>query len=179
MTRILTLSLAIAISFSAFSQNTQTSKTTTTPKATPAAKTSNAATGKTCEERNLMFREKIGTLSAALVYNTYLGIGAITDGYVSKAYDEARVNELFDEQKSLIANVDAEMNKMITEKALDSQDDIEYTKDVSAILKGLTKQINAFQAYLKDKSETRTTAYDTQRKENWAKISELLGLQSN
>ena len=157
MNRILTLLLAIAFNISAFSQSTTT---------------------KTCEQRAVKLRESIGTISAGLIYNTYLALGAISDAYVYKGYSVEKINMLFDEQKAFLARIDGAVSKLVTDQSLTDPDDVHYVQDISSILKGLQKQMEYFQDYLKDKTAARTTTYDNQRKKNWDKIARLMDIKN-
>lgn len=155
MQRILTLFLILSISISSFAQST------TTPP---------------CDQRETKLRVALGASAAALTYNTYLVVGAISDNYVSKGYTEEKVKSIYDEQKSLLDNVDIQFNKLITDKALIDKDDIYFISEVSSIIKGLKRQMDLFQEYAKDKSDARITTYDNQRKKNWDKIARLLDI---
>lgn len=160
MQRFATLTVLLMLSIGCFSQSGSSTTTTT----------------KTCDERDLKLREALGSSSAVIVYNTYLAIGSICDNYVYKGYDEKKVNELFDEQKELLGTIDNVFNKLLDEKILVKKDDVAYTQELSSVLKGLKRQMELFQEYMKDKTDARTTTYDNQRKKNWDKIARLIGI---
>ncbi len=129
----------------------------------------------TCEEREKKLLGGLGSFSAAMVYNTYLAIGSISDNYVNKGYDEAKVNALLEEQKNLLDRLVKVLEDLKKDKTLDA-DDSAYTDNLASILKGLKKQSQQALDYVKDKKDTTAIAYDITRKKNWKEISLLLGL---
>ena len=156
MQRITTLLLALMIGICSFSQ------TSSTP---------------SCETRETKLLGSYGILSGAMTYNTYLTIGAITDCYVAKGYDDAKVKSLFDEQKTLLSNIIDDLDNLIKEKTLTDKDDIYYAQGMSNVLKGLKKQIDYFLDYTKDKTSARIATFESQRKKNWDNISKLLDIK--
>ena len=117
-----------------------------------------------------------GTCSVAL-YNTYITIGAIADGYVSDTYDAERVQSLMDEQISMIASLSG---MMITCKNDDtgslSADDKDYIADVITCLDYLKGEAEGLRDVALTGSDEASAAYDTNRDLAWSLIEELLGL---
>ena len=120
MQRIFTLLAILAISFNTFAQTKTTSASSTT---------------QTCEQRESRLLSSYGTISAVAVYNTYITVGGITDLWTAKAYEDERVKTLFDEQKSMLTTLSDDLDKLVRDKALKSQDDIYYIQELNKIVK--------------------------------------------
>jgi hypothetical protein len=117
-----------------------------------------------------------GTVSIAL-YNTYLCVGAIADGYVNESYDDARVKELMNEQVTMLGVLTTEMKKALTvDKSGLSEDDRSLISDVIICLDYLKNEAQGLHDYANDGSETSQEKYNSNRDLAWGKIEDLLGL---
>lgn len=130
----------------------------------------------TDEQKETKKLEVMGGLSAGYMYNTYITVGAVADAFVSEHYDKERTIALMQEQVSMIGSVAKMMQEMLDIKALKSQSDIDYTKEVIVVLKGLSLQAQYVIDVAEKKAGDPTSKYDKQRLSNWSKISALLGI---
>lgn len=120
--------------------------------------------------------EVMGGLCAGYMYNTYITVGAVADAFVSEQYDKDRSVELMKEQIAMIGSIVKMMQDMLDMKALKSQSDIDYTKEVIVVLKGLSQQAQYVIDFAEKKTTDANSKYDKQRLSNWSKISKLLGI---
>jgi hypothetical protein len=131
----------------------------------------------TCEEREDKLLGALGGLSAAYLYNTYAAIGAICDGYSSDTYSQSEAEQMLDSQKKLAENLLVLVNELLEEKIITEKSDQDFMRTSITIFNGLKAQAQNFQDYMKNKSDRRKEAYDEQRRENWKKISKLMGIK--
>ncbi|NCT73537.1 MAG: hypothetical protein GXC78_03330 [Chitinophagaceae bacterium] len=128
------------------------------------------------EQKETKKLEVMGGLCAGYMYNTYITVGAVADAFVSEQYDKARSIELMKEQIGMIGSIVKMMQDMLDMKALKAQSDIDYTKEVIVVLKGLSQQAQYVIDFAEKKTDDASAKYDKQRLSNWSKISKLLGL---
>lgn len=126
---------------------------------------------------NTKVMESFGGTASVAMYNTYVSIGAIADGYVNESYDAERVKELMAEQVTMMTNLIAQMkDALAAEKSGLSADDRLYMNDMILCLGYLKDEAQGLQDYATDGAETSQQKYDTNRNLAWAKIEDLLGL---
>lgn len=130
----------------------------------------------TDEQKETKKLEVMGGLCAGYMYNTYITVGAVADAFVSEQYDKDRTIALMQEQVGMIGSIVKMMQSMLDMKALKSQSDIDYTKEVIVVLKGLSQQAQYVIDIVEKKTTDANSKYDKQRLSNWSKISTLLGL---
>jgi len=119
--------------------------------------------------------ESIGVLSAVTVYNTYLAIGAVADGY-GAAYDAEYAITLMEEQKNLLANTIAQLDVLLKSDYLDASDK-EFVKQISECINYLKMEAETMSKYVSSESEADLDAYNFYRDRAWAMIEDLLGLK--
>jgi len=128
--------------------------------------------------------ESIGVLSAVTVYNTYLAIGAVADGY-GAAYDAEYAITLMEEQKNLLANTIAQLDVLLKSDYLDASDK-EFVKQISECINylkmeaetmSLKMEAETMSKYVSSESEADLDAYNFYRDRAWAMIEDLLGLK--
>ena len=126
---------------------------------------------------NTKVMESFGGTASVALYNTYLTIGAIADGYVNETYDADRVSDLMAEQVSMITTLITQMkDAMAVEKSGLSKDDREYMADMVVCLDYLKNEAQGLQDYAKDGLDASQQKYNTNRDLAWAKIEDLLGI---
>ena len=121
--------------------------------------------------------ESLGMLSGLAVYNTYVAIGAIGDGYESEAYDGETVVALMDEQKAVLTTIINDYDELLASGFITAEDDKAFvadTKEICSILKTMADHLSA---YTRDKSETNSTAFQSARESAWNKIAVLLDIE--
>lgn len=118
--------------------------------------------------------ESIGVLSAVTIYNTYLAIGAVADGY-GTAYEDDYVVSLMEEQKSLLANTIDQLNLLTASDYLDTNDK-EFVKQTTDCLNYLKMEAEAMSKYVGSKTQADLDSYNFYRDRAWNMIEDLLGL---
>jgi hypothetical protein len=131
----------------------------------------------TCEQKLDKLLESTGSLSAALLYNTYGLIGSISDGFSHEGYDAKTVVDLLDFQNRLLDNLTKVFDGLISENYLANQSDRDFANSAINILKGLKKQSQLMQDYTKNQTIKIQQDYEAQRTKNWKDISALTGIK--
>lgn len=120
--------------------------------------------------------EAFGATSSLAVYNTYITIGTIADGYVGETYDAEYTIDLMDEQITMISTVVDYIDKILNDsKSGVSADDKDYLREMKACLNDLYDEAEGLKEYATD-NNSGTDKYNAARDAAWAKIEELLGL---
>lgn len=125
-----------------------------------------------------MVLEGFGSVSAIAIYNTYITIGALADGFVTETYDADYVSGLMSEQIGMINAISESLEKCVYDKsegALDALDK-EYLSDFIVCLELLKKEAEGFKDYATTDSESALEKYNANRDLAWKKIEELLDL---
>lgn len=131
----------------------------------------------TCEQRESKLLETLGSFSAAFLYNSYGMIGGVADGYGTNTYTTQKVNELMDEQATLIDNLVKVLNDLKSGGFLKDKQDVDYVNTANSILNGLKRQTALIKSYVASKSDQNWNSYDEQRKKNWKDIAKLMGIE--
>ncbi len=130
-----------------------------------------------CEERETKLLGSTGASLAGMLYNTYVLIGSICDGYKNNNNTVAKVNNLMNTQKKLIENLIKIMEELGNENILKAQSDKDFAATVIQLLKGLEKQAQLLLDYTTTKSKDTLDGFDEQGKQNWSAISVLMGIK--
>jgi hypothetical protein len=129
------------------------------------------------EEREDKLLELVGSFSAAFLYNTYGLIGSISDGYMKDAYSDETLNDLMNAQRKVMDNLATVVTKIIDEKLLKDNADINYLNSAIGIINGLKMQAELLKNYARKRNRDSETAYNLQRQKNWKDISKLMGIE--
>jgi uncharacterized membrane protein len=119
--------------------------------------------------------ELIGMLGGQSVYNMYLVIGAIADNFASGNYEAETAEQLLDVQVLFSERIAEQFRSLLSDQEL-VESDKEVLNDMLKIYSGLQKQAKYAKAFING-DEDAATDFESQRKKNWAAISELLGLE--
>ena len=121
--------------------------------------------------------EAFGATSALALYNTYITIGSIADGYVGKTYESDYTITLMDEQLTMIKNIQDYIDKLLKDKKSGiSDDDKAYLREMKSCLDDLYDEAQGLKEYATDGSESGSNKYNKARNSAWAKIEDILGL---
>lgn len=122
-------------------------------------------------------REAFGGTSSLALYNTYITIGAIADGFVSDSYDSERVQSLMDEQTAMIDVLKDLLDKAVKDDSESlTPDDKMYLREMITCLDYLKKEAQGLHDIAVDGSDDANKRYNTNRDLAWDLIEELLGL---
>lgn len=119
--------------------------------------------------------ETIGAATGLAVYNTYIAIGAIADGYADEGYEADYVNQLMDEQINGMESMITQMHDLQTSGFITSADDDAYIEDLVAVMGYLKDEATGLKKIV-DGGDSQL--YDESRDKAWDGISDLLGLEN-
>jgi hypothetical protein len=122
--------------------------------------------------------ESYGGISVVAMYNTFVSIGAIADGYSNEQYDAQYVQTLMDEQIGMLTTVSDMLTKVI-ENDSNKVDilDKDFMSEILIAFKYLELEANALKNYSMSDSADYSAEYETNRQLAWTKIAELMGLE--
>jgi hypothetical protein len=135
----------------------------------------NSATAQTDRENAVL--EALGGFAALSLYNTYIVVGAVADGYASEVYTQEMAINLLAEQVSSVELLTEHCNKLLTGSVLQNASDKEYISGIRDALKLLQAEASSYKNFIESRSENDQKAYDENRNAAWAKISKLLGFE--
>jgi hypothetical protein len=136
---------------------------------------SQSATAQTDRENVVL--EALGGFSALALYNSYIVVGAVADGFVSDVYTKEMAISLITEQISSLELLIEHCNKLLTGGVLQNASDKEYVSGIREALKLLKAEASALKGFVESGNETDQKAYDENRNAAWSKIAKLLGLE--
>jgi hypothetical protein len=118
--------------------------------------------------------EVIGTLTASHCYQTYLNIGMVADGKSKGVYTEKDAYRVLESVVSLLDTVDKKMGELSkVDLEASDRDTLEQMRKLSLLLRDQGKALQT--AWDTGRPED-ATKYENVRKDSWAAISKLLGL---
>jgi hypothetical protein len=121
--------------------------------------------------------EALGASSAMLIYNTYMVIGAISDGNADGNYEDELSIQLLDEQIMAINLLDTHYTDVLNSGFLVEESDKKFMQDVIKALHLLKNEAYYLKRYISSSQESDLHEYDASRKEAWNMIRELLGIE--
>jgi hypothetical protein len=111
------------------------------------------------------------------VYNTYITIGATTDNHVKKTYADQKTLDILNEQKAILGAIKEVVDSVVESDELDDPNDVEFLKDLSRILSGLSLQASYYVTYIGNKTDANIDNYEKQRQKNWDMVAQMMGLE--
>ncbi len=120
--------------------------------------------------------ETLGLMGGVSLYNTYILIGAISDAYANKGYTGELATELLNKQVALI-DAQIQQYKTVSKSFVKKTDDKVAITTINEIFEGLKTQATHVLEYIETDEVDAADKYEEQRLENWAKISEFLGME--
>ncbi len=126
-------------------------------------------------DKELKLTKAVGGLSAVTLYNTYLSISMIAQGYET-TYDSLTVSQLLAVQISFMNNLSITYNDLIESNAL-LTDDVVFAQEVLGIFGDMINQANSFNKYVASKSDVDLGEYSNSGDIAWTRISQLLGYE--
>jgi len=117
----------------------------------------------------------LGTQGGALLYNTYVLIGAFHDGYIVDAWDKQLTIDILREQSGLMVTLSKSYDTLLASGYLLEEDSIFLVqmKECSGLLKNEADYLIDYINYESDENHDR---YNNARIEAWDMIAEMLGL---
>jgi hypothetical protein len=122
------------------------------------------------------FLETLGAASGIMIYNTYVAIGSIADGYEYEAYDSAEVKVFMDEQAGAMQNMATQYQALLDSGYLEAQEDQEFVSELIVTCRLLSDQAGALTQYALTQSDDVAQAFQDYRSEAWQKIAYLLDI---
>ena len=126
-------------------------------------------------DKETLLLETLGALAGAQLYQSYLNIGFIADGRAEGTYEEKDIQQILSSVLTLMEALDKKLDQV---GKLDlSKDDREGIAEIRKLSGLLRLQADELQAFWKTGDKARADKYEKTRKEAWAGISKLLGLE--
>lgn len=132
----------------------------------------------TCQGKSQAL-ETIGSISGGMLYNTYVSIGVIADGFHDKVYDAEYTRALMDEQITLIASVDSSLMKLEQSGFLTDTSDIRYLKEIRIAFGYLSNEAYYLKLYANDSSDSNADNFQYYREKAWKLIAVLLDIKED
>jgi len=120
--------------------------------------------------------ETLGLMGGVSLYNTYVLIGAVSDGFANEGYSDELATTLLNKQIGLI-DAQIAQYKTVGKSFVKKASDKEAITTINEIFVGLKAQAQYAIDYIATPSNDAAEIYDEQREANWAKISEFLGME--
>jgi hypothetical protein len=141
----------------------------------PDAKTPEPAKPVEVPKDRRVLLETVGALTASHCYQTYLNIGMVADAKAKGTYSEKDAYRILESVLSLLDTVDRKLVDL-TKLELDAKDrdTLEQMRKLSKLLRDQGK---ALQSSWNSGRTEDLAKYDEVRKDSWAAISKLLGLE--
>jgi hypothetical protein len=128
-------------------------------------------------DRENVVLEALGGFSALALYNTYIVIGAVADGYAYEVYDKEMATNLVAEQIPSVQLLIDHCDKLLAGTNLQNAPDKEYVSGIRTALYLLKDEAAALKSYIETGKEDDQKAYSDKRNSAWNKISALLGIE--
>lgn len=128
-------------------------------------------------DRENVVLEALGGFSALALYNTYIVVGAVADGYAYEVYDKEMATNLVTEQIPSIQLLIDHCDKLLTGTNLQNASDKEYVSGIRTALYLLKDEATALKSYIETGNEDDQKTYGDKRSTAWNKISVLLGIE--
>jgi hypothetical protein len=119
----------------------------------------------------------LGGSCGLLLYNTYIVVGMVADGYGNEVYTAAESNEILQEQLSGVETIKTQYNDLIKSGFLNDPNDVTFMKDILAAFDLVEKEARSLGRYIDSGSQEDAQSYEVERKAAWAEISQLLGME--
>lgn len=123
--------------------------------------------------------ETLGMQAGIVLYNGYVVIGSINDGYVKDAWDKQTVLDLLDEQITMMNTMYDQYDKLLNSKFLSDPSD---SSSVVTIMKGtnlVIKEARKLKDYVNDPSDENRDIYMDARAEAWKLIAKFLDIEED
>jgi HEAT repeat protein len=123
------------------------------------------------------FLEVIGSLAAGQLYQGYLNIGLLADGWAEDLYDEDDARQLLASVSGLLDTLDKQMARL--DKLPLDKEDRQAVRQVRKLSGLLRRQVEELEAFWKTGDKEHGAAYEKLRQEAWSGVSALLQLESD
>lgn len=121
--------------------------------------------------------ETMGATSGLLVYQTYLVIGSVADGYGASGYTKETVVTLMDEQVASCNNIIGTFDKLLLSGFLTDPTDEKYVRDIITTMKLLVDEAKLLKIYVETPNDANLATYDATRIKAWNMITALLSIK--
>ena len=122
------------------------------------------------------FEEAYGATAGLGLYNIQVILGLSADAFEKSVYTADEMNNIVGEQKHVLSTLSDYMTKLQQLKTT-SDSDKKSLNDMDAVVSKLGDTADSLLAYVKDSSADNATDFQTKRKDSYAAIADLLGLE--
>ncbi|MFZ5551778.1 MAG: hypothetical protein ACOZCO_01580 [Bacteroidota bacterium] len=127
-----------------------------------------------CESEIL---DSYGAVSSMYLYNTYIVIGSVGDGFEKGVYDAAYTKLIMNEQISAADNIISGYKAVLATGTITREDSVTL-KEMADCCELLKAEATALNVYADDSSAINGDKFQEKRKAAWAKIAEILGFEN-
>jgi hypothetical protein len=120
--------------------------------------------------------EVVGALSATALYDTYLVIGTLGDGWTKDLYESDHMILLLDEQIALCYSTAEQLELLESSGELLDEADRVFVLQIIGIFDGLADQAALLSDYVYSGLQEDADEFEVVRLENWSNISAVLGI---
>lgn len=120
-----------------------------------------------------------GGLSTVAIYNSYLSIGAVADGYSCSQYDAEYVQTLMNEQISMADTIIGMFDNALADNSATGLDENDkyFVGELKVVFGFLKEEATGLRDYAANEDEASYQKFSDNRANAWNKISELLGFE--
>jgi hypothetical protein len=120
--------------------------------------------------------ETFGAVSGVLIYNSYIVIGAVADGFEYEVYDSAQVKVYMDEQVGAMENMARQYQMLYDSGYLADEADQEFVNELVTTCNLLKDEASALNLYVLSPTDENAQVFQDNRTNAWNKIAYLLGI---
>ena len=121
--------------------------------------------------------ETFGAVSGIVIYNTYIVLGTVADGFEGEVYDSATVITYIDEQVAVLQNLAEQFRKVYDARYMTDEGDQAFLLELETACNLLRDQALALTTYVIDGTDEKADAFQEKRTMAWDKIAWLLEIE--
>lgn len=130
---------------------------------------------KALADENAVLLETVGLLAGVQLYQAYLNIGLLADGYAEGLYESAEAAQLLGSVVGPLEKIEKQLEKVAALKL--TKDDATAVTRMKKIAGLLRQQGKSLQSYWDTDVEDHSKKYEETRQAAWKELSDLLDLE--
>jgi hypothetical protein len=143
--------------------------------ATAGSATAQPTSAKALADENAVLLETVGLLAGVQLYQAYLNIGLLADGYAEGLYESAEAAQLLGSVVGPLEKIEKQLEKVAVLKL--TKDDAAAIMRMKKIAGLLRSQGKSLQSYWDTDAEGDSKKYEETRQAAWKELSDLLELE--
>ena len=122
--------------------------------------------------------EAVGASFGLALYNSHIVTGITADAYSKDVYSAADAKAIVDEQLGGLDMLDGYADKLLS-SSLVTDSDKDSVRKIKACIVKIKAMITSFETYLDSPTDDNADKFQQQRKDSYASLSDLLGLDKS